>query len=824
MKISLNWLSEYIDIAHLNTGEISDMLTFAGVEVEDIQEKGVRSPLIVIAQIKEATQHPQADKLKVCKVDVGNGELQQIVCGAQNYKVGDKVPCALPGAVLPGNFEINVGMLRGIESRGMLCSASELGMDNGVHGLWILPEDASIGMPIMEMIDSDTIIEVEITPNRPDLLSHWGMARELGAITGCKLFTDPAHAIAETAQTTSANDFIRLDAPELCPLFTAVKIEGVTVAPSPEWLCKKLTAIGLRPINNIVDITNYVLHELGHPLHAFDANKIQGNIVIRTAAQGESLKCLDGHTYSLDCDDLVVSDTQGSALSIAGIMGGEGSSVNDLTKNIILEAAWFLPSKVRSTSRKLALSSDSSYRFERGTSAWSVLRASARATQLILELAGGKASPILVTGDAPHPDSAVCVVQGTDAKIRSKMDVITMHMQALDAYSGGAIPHDEAQGILERLGCSYDSQKAEWLCPPWRLDLQRPCDLIEEIVRVYGLDKIPARYEAPFSATTKVDLSYDFQMKIRQSLAVLGFWETQTIKLIAESALDGTIPQAIDAMPPRPLMEGDLIRVALPLSEDHSIMRPSHCPGLLAAAVRNVNFGCDSLRFFEIGKIFRHTGGGKGRDQEMETLGILLAGKSTTASWSNNKPNQASFEDLTAVLAQLFPNAQVSLQAARPRDNVAIGADVYFNGKNVGFFSRLSLERCRSLGLPEAVYYTGLDLNKIQEIVCAPIKAQKLPQFPGSSRDAAMNIPIEVSNADIQKVIASAKQPLLASFSCFDVFSDPTGEKLSADRKSIAYSFLYRSAEKTLTTQEVDQAHQQVLAHLTKQIKTLSFR
>lgn len=279
MKISLNWLSQYIDLAGLSVDEMSDMLTFAGIEVEDIRQQGVDSPYVVVARVASAEQHPQADRLKVCQVDVGDGTLHQIVCGAQNYKVGDKVPCALPGAVLPGNFEIKVGKLRGVESRGMLCSASELGLPDKEHGLWILPQELEIGTPISQVVKADTMVEVEVTPNRPDLLSHNGMAYELAAISGREY--RPVSIDDAGVELEPAGDFVRLDQPDLNPYYTAVKISGVKVQESPEWLKERLVAIGLRPINNIVDVTNYVLHELGTPLHAFDAAKVQGGIVTR---------------------------------------------------------------------------------------------------------------------------------------------------------------------------------------------------------------------------------------------------------------------------------------------------------------------------------------------------------------------------------------------------------------------------------------------------------------------------------------------------------------------------------------------------------------
>lgn len=830
MNVSLNWLSHYVDLDGLDTQSMASMLTFAGIEVEGIQEKGVATELVVVAEVKTKTPVEGSDHLNVCMVDAGEGELRQIVCGASNYKVGDKVPCALPGSVLPGNFEIKEGKLRGIPSRGMLCSASELGLPDKEHGLWILPGDLPVGTPVKNFVPTDTVFELEITPNRPDLLSHWGIARELAAISGRALKEDPSEPAAARLETAPAGAFITLEAPEVCPLYTATRISGVKVGPSPEWLAERLTAIGLRPINNIVDITNYVLHEIGQPLHAFDASAIDGGIVVRHAREKESFQALVGGEFTLMPCDLVIGDTSGQALALGGVMGGAQSGVTEETRDIVLEAAWFERSAIRHTSRRLALGSDSSYRYERGTSPWNVLRAAARATELILEIAGGTAETTLVAGEAPTlvpeesaADAAV-TEQGTKAKVFYALDAVRLDWKSLDRIAGGAVPHLEAAAILKRLGLNDADGKGLWICPPWRLDLKRDCDLIEEIVRVYGLDNIPSRCAAMFSEESAVDRAHDYRMALTRKLAGMGFWEIQTIKLIAETAQDPAIAQTRHALPVRPLQEGDLIRVALPLSEDHSVLRPSLAPGLLAVASRNVNQGMDMLRFFETGRVFRNTGGGKGRDIETDVLGLLMAGKKNPASWRNTRPETSSFPDLVAVLELLVPRAQMRLVPARPRPEAAYGADIQINGTACGYAARLGLDRCRELGLPAETCYAELDMKKLQNAATAPFKAADLPQFPGSSRDAAMDVPLTTTNADVLKAIAGAKQPLLVSYQCFDMFTDPSGEKLAADRKSLAYTFLYRAKERTLTAAEVDAAHKTVLDHLARQIKTLQYR
>ena len=803
MNVSLNWLKDHLDLSHMSLQEIDDLLTFAGVEVEGIEQRGVPSDKVVVAQIKSAEQHPDADRLKVCMVDAGENELRQIVCGAQNYSVGDKVPCALPGSDLGGRFVIKEGKLRGVESRGMLCGADEIGMVAEEDGLMILSQDLETGKPLQEIFDTDTIIEVEVTPNRPDLLSHTGMARELGALAGIKR-TSPAPTEPET---TSGEGIIKLSAPDSCPYYTAVKISGVTVGESPTWLKTKLEAIGLRPINNIVDITNYALHELGHPLHAFDTAKVSGALDIRMATGDEAFKALDETDYTLTSDDVIISDESGRTLALGGIMGGLDSGVTGSTTDIILESAYFTPSKIRRSSRRLVLSSDSSYRFERGTNPQQILASSAFAAGLIVELAGGTIEGATATaGEAPQLTGEV-----------------TLDTAKLDQLMGGSITHQEADGILTRLGLEKLGNNI-WSIPSYRLDLGRHIDLVEEIARVHGLANVPSRFTGTFASESDVDTAYDYQMSLRKSLAAIGFYETQTIKLIAKTSTDATVAQMDTALPLRPLQDGDVIRVKLPLSEDHTVMRPSLTPGLVATAARNIRQGAKSLRFFEIGRQFRNVGGGKATDLETDSLAILLGGDRRPSSWSVRPGCQGQIDafDVKAVLGHLFPNKIIQFNS-REREGFIIAADVQCDGKPVGAFAQLSPAKCRELGSDAPIYLVELDVKKCQQLAKGVSQVDELPQFPGSSRDAAMEAPIDMPNADIEKVIKKHNEMLLVSSACFDLFTDPTGEKLAADKKSIAYTFHYRSPERTLKAKEVDQAHQQLLDQLVKALP-ITFR
>jgi phenylalanyl-tRNA synthetase beta chain len=785
MNVSLNWLATHLDLSGKSIREIDDLLTFAGVEVEGIVSKGVSSGKIVVARIMEAVQHPNADRLKVTQVDAGEGALRQIVCGARNYQVGDKVPCALPGAELPGGFTIGETVMRKVESRGMLCSAEEIGLPAGEDGLLILPADAEIGRPVKDLFDSDTLLELEVTPNRPDLLSHRGMARELAA-----LLKTPLHPLRSGHSGTqlAAAATIRIEAPQDCPFYTAVRLRGVKVADSPAWLRQRLESIGLRPVNNVVDVTNFVLHELGQPLHAFDAAEVRGGIVVRHASAGEGFTALDGSEHALAADDLVIADGSGAVLALAGVMGGLASGVTSTTTDIVLESAYFTPQGIRRTSRRTGLSSDSSYRFERGCDPEGVLPASALAVALILETAGGSVDEVTETAGGV-PAAAAPVV---------------LDEARLDQLMGDSVTMADAAEILTRLGLVRLADGA-WQVPSFRADLRRHIDLVEEIARVHGLANVPSRLTGTFVPASTVDAAYDTDMVLRRRLAALGCFECQTIKLIADA-------QMADALPLRPLQDGDLIRVKLPLSEDHAVMRPSLVPGLVASAARNVRQQAKALRFFELGRVFRNAGGGKAKDQESETLGVLLSGTAVPGAW-NQTERMADLHDLKGLLEALVPGRKVQF-TPRERDGFVLSCDVKIDEQNLGVAGRLMPSRERTLDFTGPVFVAEFDLAKLRKLLAGPTQVDDLPQFPGSSRDAAMELPATTANATIEAALAKCAEPLLVAFECFDVFTDPTGERLAADRKSVAYRFHYRAADRTLNAAEVDTAHQKVLGTL----------
>lgn len=777
MKVSLNWLREFVAIP-ADVAALSDLLTRAGVEVEGIEQKGVALQNVVVAQILESKQHPNADRLSVCQVNDGSALPRQIVCGAKNYRVGDKVPLALPGAVLPGEFKIKASKLRGVDSEGMLCSARELSLTSDVDGLLILPADATVGRPLAELYPADTVLDLEITPNRPDLLSHAGMAREIAALTATSW--SGSIPLAPDVPPTSAG--VEISVPALCPFYSAWRVSGARVADSPEWMRRKLEAIGLRSINNIVDITNFVMMETGQPLHAFDAAKVEGAIRVRFATEGESFLALDGRERSLDARDLVIADSQ-RVLALAGVMGGQESGVSSSTTEVILEAAIFDPASVRRTARRLALGSDSSYRFERGVDPARVLPAARRAVELICEVAGGSVGVLSTAGVAWS---------------ESSRPRVALRYQRCNQVLGTSLVAPRVDAILAGFGLSISAREADsttWIIPPWRHDLPREIDLIEEVMRVVGMDSIPPKCSARYAPGSLADLSYDRETALRQNLAGQGFFETRSLSLVSAKAAQAF---GLEAQPLRN-----------PLNEEQTLLRPSLLPGLTRVAESNARLGTKDLRLFEVGRVF--VGGG-----EQTNLGILLTGAVAARSWREPRPRAADLFDLKGALSALGLGA-ISFQAA---DNpaFALSLTLSLNGEPVGLAGVLWPAFGRDIGFASPILVAEINLSACP-LPVRGAKTSDVALYPGVSRDIALLAPLEIPHARIQEVIDSAREPLLERVELFDLFNDPTGEKLPLDRKSLAYSLTYRSPNRTLTSEEVNAAHARLKDRLKSELE-----
>lgn len=800
MKISLDWLSQHVDVSDLTTEQLSDLLTFAGVEIEDTQSRQI-SELVVVGEVIQKDSHPDAEKLSVCQVQHGENS-SQIVCGAKNFTVGDKIPLALPGTIMPSGLKIKKGKLRGVESHGMMCSGQELGIPSDVDGLLILDPAADVGKPVTALFPADTQLTVEITPNRPDWLSHLGMAREVSAVTGKKLKGSSVASASSPTRTANEQE-VQIAADTACPFYSARRISGVQVGPSPAWLQARLEAIGLRPINNIVDITNYVLMEVGQPLHAFDLAKVSGGVHVRRATPGEKIQALDEATYEMAAGDTVIADSE-KALAIAGVMGGADSGVTESTTDILLESAYFIPQRIRKTSHRLALSSDSSYRFERGVDSQQVLGASELAVKLILELAGGEAEVDTITaGQLPTSpknvelDHAYCRnVLGTDI---SDAAIVT---------------------ILRSLGLEGDVNAgvSQWQIPSYRLDLCRDIDLVEEVARIHGLDNISSSYYAVSSPQRPEDKTYDVTMQIKQRLVSLGFCETPTLSMVSQSQVQNAAAG----------QERACVPIKNPLGTDYGVLRTTLLSGLavnelssglLNVAKRNANLGAATSRVFEVGNVYSERG-------EETLVSLLIAGNANDISWmTSQKPRPLSVHDMRGIIESILPGHTLHLDLLEDSP-MALGAELTVklsgNAAKLGHFGQCSPAVAREIGY-NTVVVAELKLKTIEKLLSQPAKYVEISPYPAITRDVAMEIDGDVANQVVSEVLQSYKEPLLESFALFDVFADPSGEKLDATKKSLAYSLTYRSPKKTLEAKTVDKAHAKVLAALQANLK-VSFR
>jgi phenylalanyl-tRNA synthetase beta chain len=776
MKFSVNWLREFVDLPK-NPEEIGELLTRAGIETKNIETRSANIDKVIVSQITASSRHPNADRLTVCEVDDGSGTKRQIVCGATNYKVGDKVPLALPGAKLPNGTEIRKSKLRGVESEGMLCSPIELGLGEDASGLLILSSDVKVGAPIAHVFPADTILDVEITPNRGDLLSHFGLAREISALVGRPLRLPKQQTVGEAPALQKSG--VTIAATRECPFFSLRKIDNVKVGPSPQWLRAKVESVGVRSINNVVDISNFVMLEFGQPTHAFDADKLKGNITVRLARDGEKFLALDGKTYSLKPDNCVIADPE-RAVGIGGVMGGEETGVADSTKNILLEAAYFLPASIRRTARDLNLQSDASYRFERGVDPDMILRASQRAAKLMHEIAGGTpAEEIQVAGELP--------ADPTD---------VSLNYEKCSRIIGVAIDPKTIDEILTRFGLRKTagmSEFATWKIPSYRRDLQRDVDLVEEVLRGYGIDKIPGRTRGRFMPTSAADRSHNVEtLFLRDRLTGSGLSEVRTSKLISRTA--SALSEAME--------------LRNPLSEDHVALRPNLVSGLLDVLERNIRAGAESVSIFEIGRVFIPPSG-----KEERHLGILLWGNFGTApNWRSQTRHTLDLFDLKGALESVVPN--VSFRPGKFPD-FALALEVWSGDQRVGFGGQLL---ARQSGASSSVLVAELNADLLLDKYGSARKFRDLDRYPSITRDIAMIVPEKLTHAEILRVIQEPTEALLEAVQLFDLFEITEGTAPPTSGKSLAYRLTYRAKNRTLTNEEVTAAHAKIRERLKREL------
>lgn len=786
MKLSYNWLKEYIDIPY-SPEILADKITMAGIEVEEIIDKGDVPNGVVVGEILERNPHPNADKLSICRVSDGN-EVFDVICGAPNCISGLKTAFAKIGTVfIDGDkkFKIKKCKLRGQASYGMLCSEKELGLSDKADGIMEFPSEAETGVPLTDEIESDIVFEVETTPNRPDWLSHWGIARDIATLTGNELkFPE----IPELKQSSSdfGNDTVELKAPELCPRYTARIIKNVKVAESPGWLKNHLSSIGLRPINNIVDITNFVLHELGHPLHAFDLAKLaDSKIIVRNARKKEKMKTLDETELELDESVLVIADAE-KPVALAGIMGGLHTGVENDAVDILLESAVFSPASIRTSSRDLNISSDSSFRFERGVD-WNMAEtASNRATSLILDIAGGELVSELIDVSGKKPDNPKFICRFD--RIRS--------------LTGLKISNDEIIKIFKSLGISVqktDKQKTEITAPLYRLDLTREADLAEEVARIYGLDKVENIPVKAVLGGERNDDSYYKYQKINSSLLSLGLTECVNYSLLDKK----------NALLDSRFKENSLLKLKNPLSRDLEYMRPSLLAEMLNSVERNVSRQISDLQLFEFGRVFCTDE--KLFPEERYECCIALTGRKHPERFSEELEEHYDFFDIKGIIEDFFDKNNISdcELCGISNDNFTPGEVAKYkkDGKTLAFFGKIKKEICSKMRLNNNLYVAVIELDAVLDSVRVENEHEEVSVFPSVSRDVAFVAEEKLSNQKVIDFIRKSGLKNLEDVRLFDIFRD---KNIGENKKSLAYKLTFRHPEKTLTDKEINTAYEKL--------------
>ncbi|MDE0769062.1 MAG: phenylalanine--tRNA ligase subunit beta [Opitutaceae bacterium] len=804
MKISLTWLQRYIDLPE-SPKELAACLTLLGFEVDDIQTTGVpQLENVLVGEVLERVQHPDADKLGVCRVALGTevGE-KSIVCGASNYKVGDRVPVALPGATLPGGFKIKRSKLRGVESDGMMCSGKEIGAGEDAAGLLILDGSPEIGTPINKILtESDTVFNLEVTPNRPDCLSHIGIARELAAWYRREVKYPSLDDLPSIESRLSGDDVFqgaKVECEEDCPLYRATVIKGVKIGPSPPWMQELLSSIGLRPINNVVDVTNFVLHESGNPLHAFDARDINGKkITVRNAAEGESMTTLDGEERKLASRMVVISDEK-RALAIAGVMGGQNSEVKEDTTDLVLEVAYFNPTTIRWVSKNLALSTDSSYRFERGVDPKSLRFATDRAVQLILETAGG-----VVCG----PES----VAGSEPVSQNE---IKLSPDWVRAKAGFDIPDAQIQENLELLDMvvSPGDDGADWTVsiPSYRGDLDRPIDLLEEVLRIYGTDKIPS---GAVRATATGANDHPITEFARQSGAYLvgqHFSETVTYTLRSESEQNDW-SEDVAAMQ---------LGLKNPISEDQTQLRHSLIPGMLESLRLNQSRKTGATRFFETGRVFREV---NGKLIEMLSVAFLECSQGGARSWKERGNDDFYLAKKRTEILAGFAGVDIGRFGINPIEGGDTawqeGHAALIDDPRAGILVEIglmNLERIKTLDILGEIVAGSFCILPERLRDAKRVKFQGFSLFPPSSKDLALVVDKnELASNVVRSVSKIATKATKNAFAleALDVFDVYEGEGVASDKKSIGVSMRFRSLERTLKDKEVNQAFEAIQSEI----------
>ena len=786
MRITYRWLQEFIDIEELSAKEVADILTDVGIEVDSVSYAAEGIEKVVTGKIVELKKHPNADRLKICKVDVGDAVLQ-IVTGADNVFEGAVVPVALHGAKLPNGVRIKRSKLRGEVSEGMLCSEEELGLTDSAKGIMILPDDVEVGKDIKEVLGlDDWVIEYEITTNRPDALSVLGIARELRAVLG-KPIKLPSISFSEGNFKAEEEATLKVLDSAACPRYDGFVIKELTNKNSPLWMQVRLYLVGLRPINAVVDITNYVMYELGQPLHAFDLEKLAGReVVVRRAKEGERILTLDGVERELLPSDLVIADAE-KPVAIAGIMGGEESGTSLETKEVFLESAHFDPMTVRRTSKRLALMTDASYRFERGADIEATEFAAKRALHLIQKICGGKVAKGKLSF-YPKPYTPKVIVFNPDRATR---------------ILGLNIPARKSFEILSNLGFTVKKEQDYIVVkvPSWRkYDVTREIDLIEEVVRIYGMKNVVSSYPLMHSEVER-NFVYDKIQEVKEFLGALGLNEAINYSFIGEK-LYKKFGFNVE----------NLIKIANPLSEEWTFMRDKIFPSLVQNAVMNINRNERNVLLFEVARVFVNKGGNL--PEEPLHLGFALTGKVPEGLF---KEREVDFYDLKGIVESLMENLRLPCEF-EPLESEAYlhpgqSAKVLVEGKEVGFIGKLHPDVLERLEVNQDIFVGELDLGELLKLSEErKIVFRQIPKFPPVTRDIAVLVDLHVPVAEIERVIRSSAK-YLEKLKLFDVY---TGKGIPEGKKSVAFSLVFRSLDKTLSDEEVNEIMNVIIKELEK--------
>lgn len=794
MKFSLSWLRQYVDVT-LSATELADALTMAGLEVEGLTDRYDFLNSVVAGRIDTITPHPNADRLRLCAVSAGS-ETVHLVCGAQNITEGMMVPLALPGTEMPDGKVLQAGVIRGEASNGMLCSEKELGLGEGKSGIMALDQSVTPGTPLNQVLSlSDPVFEIGLTPNRPDCASIIGIAREVAAIQGTTVRI-PEVSFSETAEDVQKHTSVEILDADKCPRYAAKLIFDVTVAPSPAWLQDRLKSIDLKPINNIVDITNFVMMETGQPLHAFDFDQLAGRrIVVKTAGDGDKFTSLDSKARTMDSEMLMICDAD-KPVGIAGVMGGENSEISDASKHVLLESAYFAPDSIRRTAKTLGLSTDASYRFERGVDPLGTTYAIERAAALMEELGSGK--KVSGTLDV-NPKPAVPVT-------------LTLSVSATNRLLGTEIPTDTIAGCLTALGFGVTVMDKDTLSvdvPSFRVDVSRPQDLMEEVARHHGYDNIPVSAPAITADTRPLSPARELRIRTRRIFTGLGFSEALNYSFISDTACD-KLELATDDPRRRH------VAILNPLSEDQGVMRTSILPGLLENMRRNTGQQEKNLKLFEVGNVFLPQDG-EVLPKEVETLGALWTGTKSAGHWQS-KSEPCDFFDLKGAVESFLADLAIQDVSFAPADpsnapylRKGYGAEIRVAGTPVGVMGEMHPSVLKNFDLKQTAFVLELSLAELLSRLGGTRQYTQLPVFPSTSRDITLIVAGDTAAGELIGSIHAMDEPLMENSWVFDVYE---GKPIPEGKRSVSIRSVFRAQDRTLDDETVNAAHKRISDHL----------